>query len=477
MKKLTALFLCLLMIVPLSLFGCNDGEDETTAAVVTGVAEQRLELDVPEVTFDSDYEFDIIGQGAASTGWTASDIICPEEDSDDVLIHARYERYKAVEDKYDIKINTSLKDSIYTIVSGSLNSNDKSFDLIFMDTYTTSSAAAGDLLLNLYNVDSINLDSPWYDRNYTEGMSIGSTIYSSVNDMTTMDMHCTWIMMYNKDLITKYGLEDPYDMVKNNTWTFDNFVKMLENVSTDNGDGVWDKEDTYAFAAHQGSARNFFYGAGMTICGKDEANYPEIVVGDNENVVKLQEKIVTLLHSGNTTLFGDGITDAFLDGRALFLAEITGYANTKFRDMEDDFGIVPYPKYNSAQKNYYTTNDPCIMVMSIPAFSYSETEIDQIGTVVETLCWESYYTVRPAYYEQTLAGKATRDEESYEMLDLCRNSRLYDFGLFNPDISLHNAFQKLIADDSTPYTSTIKRHIKDATQELNDIIAKYDKAD
>ena len=88
MKKLTALFLCLLMIVPLSLFGCNDGEDETTAAVVTGVAEQRLELDVPDVPFDSDYEFDIIGQGAASTGWTASDIICPEEDSDDVLMHA-----------------------------------------------------------------------------------------------------------------------------------------------------------------------------------------------------------------------------------------------------------------------------------------------------------------------------------------------------------------------------------------------------
>lgn len=475
MKRLAVLLLCAVMIVPLCFFGCGDGDDDTTVAAVTAAEEQRAELDLPEVTFAADYTFDIIGK--ASAGWNAEEMLCPEEDGDDVLVSAKYARYKAVEDMYGIKINTTLKENITTIVSGSISSNDKSFDMIWMDTADTSSAAMGDLLLNLYDVEALNLEAPWYDANYTKDMTIGDVLYSSVNDMETIDMHCTWIMMYNKRLIDQYQLKDPYDMVKDNEWTFDNFTAMLTGISKDNGDGIWDKEDTYAFATHAGAARNFFFGAGMRICDKNEANYPELVVQNNKNVVKLQEKVVNLLHNDNTTHFTtDGsIISMFMGGRALFLAEITGYVGA-FAEMDDDYGIVPYPKYDEKQKRYYTTNDPCIMVMSLPAFSWTEQELDQIGTVTETLCWESYYTLRPAYYEKTLGGKGTRDEGSYEMLNLCRESRVYDFGLFNPSISLHNAFSALIQDTDTSYASFIKRKAKAAQQELQDIIDKYEKA-
>ena len=164
-----------------------------------------------------------------------------------------------------------------------------------------------------------------------------------------------------------------------------------------------------------------------------------------------------------------------MGGRALFLAEIAGYLGA-FVDMDDDYGIVPYPKYDKAQKRYYTTNDPCIMVMSIPAFGWTEQEIEQIGVVTETLCWESYYTLRPAYYEKTLGGKGTRDEGSYEMLDLCRESRVYDFGLFNPSISMHNIFSSIIEDTNTTYTRFIKRNEKSSATALQDLIDKYEKA-
>ncbi len=476
MKKLMVLLLCAVMIVPMSLFGCTGEEDETTVAPVTAVQDERIALDVPEITFPDNYSFDIIGTDA--TGWNAEDLLCPEQDSEDVLVSAKYQRYKKVEELYGITITTTLKENIGTILSGSISANDKSFDMIWMSTYNTSTAAMGDLLVNLYEIDAMNLDSPWYDENYTEGMSIGDTLYSSVNDMETMDMHCTWIMMYNKRLIEQYNLTDPYDMVKDNSWTFDNFVAMLSGISTDNGDNVWDENDTYAFAAHQGSARNFFYGAGMKLCGKDSANYPEIIIHNNPNVVKLQEKIVKLLHNDHTTLFNGAIVNAFMEGRTVFLAEIAGYL-AAFADMEDDYGIVPYPKYDENQKKYYTTNDPCIMVMSIPAFQWSENELEQIGVVTEALCWESYYTLRPAYYEKTLGGKGTRDEGSYEMLDLCRESNVYDFGLFQ-DISefgLNNAFELLIKDSNTPYSSTVQRKIKQTAKQLEDIIAKYESAE
>ena len=476
MKRFAVLLLCALMIVPMCFFGCGDGDEDTTFVPATAAEELREPLDVPEVTFDANYTFEIIGKG--SEGWNAEDILCPEEDSDDVLVSAKYKRYKTVEDMYGIKINTTLKDNISTVVKGSVDANDKAFHMIWMDTSDTSSAAMGDLLMNLYDIDPLNnLDAPWYDDNYKTDMSIGDTLYSSVNDMETMDMHCTWIMMYNKRLLAQYGLKDPYDMVKDNEWTFDNFVAMLSGISKDNGDGVWDKDDTYAFATHAGAARNFFFGAGMRICDKDSANYPELVVQNNNNATKFQEKVVKLLHNDNTSHFTtDGsIISAFMGGRALFLAEIAGYLGA-FVDMDDDYGIVPYPKYDKAQKRYYTTNDPCIMVMSIPAFGWTEQEIEQIGVVTETLCWESYYTLRPAYYEKTLGGKGTRDEGSYEMLDLCRESRVYDFGLFNPSISMHNIFSSIIEDTNTTYTRFIKRNEKSSATALQDLIDKYEKA-
>lgn len=473
MKKFMVLLLCAVMIVPLSLAGCGGDGADTTNAAVTAVSDNRVPLDVPETTFASDYTFDIIG--TAAEGWNASDLICPEQDSDNVLESAKYQRYKKVEEMYGITIKTTLKENISTILSGSISANDKSFDMVWMSPYNTSTAAMGSLLINLYDVESMNLDAPWYDDNYIEGMSIGDTLYSSVNDMETMDIHCTWIMMYNKRLIKQYNLKDPYDMVKDNEWTFDNFVAMLSDVSADNGDNIWDDKDTYGFATHGGAARNFFYCSGMKLCGKDSANYPKVIIDNNPNVVKLQEKVVKLLHEDNTTLFSGGIISAFTEGRALFLGEIAGYLSA-FADMEDDYGVVPWPKYDESQKRYYTSNDPCIMVMSLPAFAWTETELEQIGVVTETLCWESYYTVRPAYYEKTLGGKGTRDAGSYEMLDLCRESNVYDFGLFQ-DISefcLNNAFQLLVQNKNTPYSSTIQRKIKTATAQIEEIIAKYE---
>ena len=39
-----------------------------------------------------------------------------------------------------------------------------------------------------------------------------------------------------------------------------------------------------------------------------------------------------------------------LDGRALLCGQVMAYVRL-FRPMEDDFGIIPLPKYDEAQKD------------------------------------------------------------------------------------------------------------------------------
>ena len=41
----------------------------------------------------------------------------------------------------------------------------------------------------------------------------------------------------------------------------------------------------------------------------------------------------------------------FMNGQGLFLTESIGEAHI-MREMRDDFGILPYPKYDEAQESY-----------------------------------------------------------------------------------------------------------------------------
>lgn len=95
-----------------------------------------------------------------------------------------------------------------------------------------------------------------------------------------------------------------------------------------------------------------------------------------------------------------------------------------YRDVEENIGILPYPKYDEEQKEYISLNWGGLM--GIPA-SIQNTEM--VGAVLELLAWNSAETVIPAYYDVMLDGKLARDEDSVAMLDLLFASFVYDPGL------------------------------------------------
>ena len=113
----------------------------------------------------------------------------------------------------------------------------------------------------------------------------------------------------------------------------------------------------------------------------------------------------------------------FVEGHGLFIQdELT--AMDYFREMEDDFGIVPNPKYNEDQKEYYQRVRPYVAMFAIPATIPDE---EKTGAVLEYWAWLSHYTTLPAYYEITIKQKRTRDEDAIEMLDIIRTTPVYEF--------------------------------------------------
>ena len=50
----------------------------------------------------------------------------------------------------------------------------------------------------------------------------------------------------HEDLFDGGEFSDLYEMVEDNSWTFENMRKMVIAAATENGDGQWDEKDVYA---------------------------------------------------------------------------------------------------------------------------------------------------------------------------------------------------------------------------------------
>ena len=97
------------------------------------------------------------------------------------------------------------------------------------------------------------------------------------------------------------------------------------------------------------------------------------------------------------------------------------------RDMEADFGIIPVPKYDEAQEQYFSTvTKYTAATVCIP--NTSAIDWDMTGAVVELMNAEGHYGLHEAYYENNLGSKISRDVQSTEMLDLIFSNRIYDAG-------------------------------------------------
>jgi len=115
----------------------------------------------------------------------------------------------------------------------------------------------------------------------------------------------------------------------------------------------------------------------------------------------------------------------FENNQALFYLQIMELV-VRLRAMEIDFGVLPFPKLDSAQQNYFSTVGSWHSgFICVPL---GQADPERTGAILEALAAESMYTLLPAYYDIALVGKMIRDEESEEMLDLIFGSKVFDLG-------------------------------------------------
>ena len=97
----------------------------------------------------------------------------------------------------------------------------------------------------------------------------------------------------------------------------------------------------------------------------------------------------------------------------------------QLRETAINYGILPYPKYDSAQENYYSITMDFSTAFSIP--KTAEEDIEFVGAICEAMAFYSYQHVRDALYSTVLKYRDALDANSSKCIDIILENPRYDF--------------------------------------------------
>lgn len=354
--------------------------------------------------------------------------VVAEEENGATLNDLVYRRNRTIEEMFNVKI--SAKDDSYTNITNlavtSSQAGDNPYDL-YMTNFTGHSAATAGALIAWNTLDSMDISKPWWDQGAINEMALGGNSYLITGDISPTCLLTSECILFNKRLLEGIGMEQPYDEAFGGTWTIDLMTKLTADLTTDlDGDGVLsDKTDLYSFSLWYDGSTALFYGAGGYLCTRDADNMPVLAFSTEKNISVYEKMFKLIVDNRANYSKSDHVQsfNVFKEGRAYFLDITFQKIDTFLRDMNDDFGILPLPKYDEAQENYLTNVSGAGTAIILPK---STPDLNFAGRVIDGMAAASYDTITPVLYDVIAGTKNVRDAESSDMVQLIIRNRVYD---------------------------------------------------
>lgn len=443
MKKLLSLILALTMICA-CLASCGGEVEETVANTAP---ESPVEgLPAPsEVNVAG--EFNILVSG----NYVCNDFLSVDGERDTVQ-EAIYRRNELIKQDYGVEVtvddvtkfgSTTGSGTGFQKIYTEYMSGSSLYDAASVGTYDVATLAYSGYLWDLNTIPHLDLTKSYWDQQANKDLAVGGKIFYTNGDIGVVNNKVTHAILFNKDMASNYGIENPYDIVKNDGWTIEKFASLVKQVGEDkNLDGVYNENDMYGLLTWNDPMVAILASSGEKIAGVNEDGKIYLTLY-NERTVSLYDKFTDLVfdqqHVFNyqydnvtgkaspSAVWNTNRDNIFNESRALF------YLNTvatieRHRDSDVEFGVLPYPKLDATQENYgHSVSAYHSQFICVPLMSKNPT---RSGLVLEYLAAKGQEIVRPAYYDITLNGKSVRDSESSDMLDIIFASRVYDIGAY-----------------------------------------------
>lgn len=404
-----------------------------------------------------------------------------EEESALALDNAQYKRKALVEQQYRVEIEEDVREQFSTTgggagfiqISTDVNAGDCNYDLALISGYDVSVLAYSNFLYDMNSISGIDLSKSWWDQKANETLTVKGVMFFTTGDITVSDNDAAMGILFNKELYAQYELEDAYQLVYDGKWTLEKFTELCKTVTEDlNQDNVMDANDRFGLLVWIDSVLGVVNGSGQQCATVAEDGNIELTLYNETTVAVLEQFFSLAFDTQYSLVYQRYVTSAlpmWLNNQGLFWT-VALEKLPQLREMETDFGILPFPKFSDTQTNYYTTVSPFnSQFICVPLI---QNDVERTGVITEALAYYGKQIVTPAYYDVSLIGQSTRDEESAGMLDIIFDSLVFDLGFYYRVGTYNQQLINMVQRGDSNFTSMFDTY-KNAAQNLLDVINEY----
>lgn len=465
MKKIIALVLSLLMLLG-TLTACAKGDDtETGDETAADSAATTYGDNLPDVDMN-EFEFGILAYNDEWFNW-AEIKLDVENYSADLIDEQIYKRNFEIEERFNCYLNVMTeKDIQKTDIENLALSGDTSAGVhvvMYYDKWVTGSAS---YFRDWDDVGYIDLSKDYWNPGITQMFDINGKQVAISGVFSLGMLSRTECVLFDKQMYANFSANDEsmyktlYEYVDKDEWTLETFYQIAAK-AVYSSDDTWDANDTYGISASKKELyTSLMIGSGIRFVVQNNEGMPEFVLDKDASSTDKLQKLLTL--NQNNDIHYDKSTNShyadpenfFESGHTLFGVRAIFDIQNARQTMEAEFGIVPVPKYDSAQTEYYSAcfggDVACLMT------TVTDAQLENIGIIMEALAYHSQEKLVPTYKTELLQTRYASDMESSSMLDIIFNSAHSDMGVTVLEDTISYAFiQAVYVPEDDTISSTL----------------------
>ena len=399
---------------------------------------------------------------------------------------AVFERNMTVEKRLDVKIVSYEEDNgIVEKVATAVKAGTAEYDAMAAECYITLPKTLEGIFADLNNTEYLDLTQPYWSQGFNETISHREKQYVAAGSMLLSLYRFGFVTVFNKRIFDDANQTYLYQHVEDGTWTLDKQIELIPLFHQDNGNSIQDKEgDIYGFITSDYTNVDAYWSAcQLQIIGKNADNEYEFIF-DTARTFDMADKLIELFHRTDNGLLAFSVDEDWPTIRSMFADGLCAMAsfrlleleNEVMRNMEDEFGVVPIPKYDVNQTSYQTLLHDQFTIISIPT-TVTDTRLDMVSATLEALCSTGERIVKPVYYEDTLRTKIAQDPQSAAMMDIIVDGVYIDAGiLYVASLNyFHHELRVVVSNGRNDVTSRFKTKGKMAEKSMKQINNKLNR--
>ncbi|MCL2775817.1 MAG: hypothetical protein FWD71_21090 [Oscillospiraceae bacterium] len=377
-----------------------------------------------------------------TTTWFYYTDVERDEMDGEVLDDAIYNRNMFIDQQFNINIKSVDIDvgQIYTQIRKVVTAGEDTYDASFCPIAcggNIGSLITSNMFYNLNDIANLNLDQKWWNQTMKNEAAIGAgnKLYYAGCDVDIMTLQSTSCVYFNQDMMTNLGLDLPYNAVRDGKWTLDALDQYMKSGANLNSDAsfAWDLNGSsvYGLTSYEDCPIALLAGSEAPFTTTDANGTPHLAIQDEKfiNALTKIQQILQLqngayLYANQPVATGFHCEPVFKNSRALMVIDELKAADV-FRDMNDTFGILPIPKYDETQQNYYCHDIFATPVVVIPV---TNSRTDFTGAVLDAMAYVSNRDVTPVFFNIAVSQKQLRNDDSIDMLNIIKDSGSFSVG-------------------------------------------------